>query len=123
MKKILAIDDTEIILDILKLHLDKEGYNVQTCDNPEKAMLQIADEPFDLILLDIMMPGTNGLDVLKFIKQQEKNRFTPVVMLTAKDDMNSIRDCLTNGALEYMTKPFNIISVKKRIAQILNQDK
>lgn len=123
MKKILAIDDTEIILELLKLHLEKEGYDVQTYNNPEKAMLQIADEPFDLILLDIMMPGTNGLDVLKFIKQQEKNRFTPVVMLTAKDDMNSIRDCLNNGALEYMTKPFNIISVKKRIAQLLNQDK
>ena len=119
MKKILAIDDTDIILDILKLHLDKEGYDVHPYNNPETAMQQITIEPFDLILLDIMMPGTNGLDVLKFIKQQEKNRFTPVVMLTAKDDMNSIRDCLSNGALEYMTKPFNIVSVKKRIAQLL----
>lgn len=123
MKKILAVDDTEIILELLKLHLDKEGYDVQTCNNPEEAMQLITDEPFDLILLDIMMPGTNGLDVLKFIKLQNKNRFTPVVMLTARDDMNSIRDCLTNGALEYMTKPFNIVSVKKRIAQLLAQDK
>ncbi|RDH86031.1 MAG: hypothetical protein DIZ80_00745 [endosymbiont of Galathealinum brachiosum] len=123
MKKILAVDDTEIILELLKLHLDKEGYDVQTCDNPENAMQLVTDESFDLILLDIMMPGTNGLDVLKFIKQQEKNRFTPVVMLTARDDMNSIRDCLTNGALEYMTKPFNIVSVKKRIAQLITQDK
>ena len=123
MKKILAIDDTEIILELLTLHLEKEGYEVYACINPEKAMQRVTDESFDLILLDIMMPGTNGLDVLKFIKQQDTNRSTPVVMLTARDDMNSIRNCLTNGALDYMTKPFNIVSVKKRIAQILNQDK
>ena len=123
MKKILAIDDTEIILELLTLHLEKEGYEVYACTDPEKAMQRVTDESFDLILLDIMMPGTNGLDVLKFIKQQDTNRSTPVVMLTARDDMNSIRNCLTNGALDYMTKPFNIVSVKKRIAQILNQDK
>jgi len=123
MKKILAVDDTEIMLDIIKLQLEKEGYDVQTCSDPEVAMQQISSEKFDLILLDIMMPGTNGLEVLKFTKQQELNRFTPVVMLTARDDMNSVRDCLTNGALEYLTKPFNIVSVKKRVAQILDQGK
>lgn len=122
MKKILAVDDTEIILELIKIHLTKEGYDVSTCDDPEKAMHLVESEQFDLIMLDIMMPGTDGLEVLKFIKQQEKNRHTPVIMLTARDDMNSVRDCLTNGALEYLTKPFNIVSVKKRVAQILNQD-
>lgn len=119
MKKILAVDDTEIILDIIKLQLEKEGYEVQTCSDPKMAMQTLTEEKFDLILLDIMMPVINGLEVLKFIKQQDINRFTPVVMLTAKDDMNSVKDCLTNGALEYLTKPFNIVSVKKRLKQIL----
>jgi len=123
MKKILAVDDTEIMLDIIKLQLENEGYQVETCNDPAIAMKKVSEEKFDLILLDIMMPVTSGLDVLKFIKQQEINQITPVVMLTAKDDMNSVRDCLTNGALEYLTKPFNIVSVKKRIAQILSQTK
>jgi len=121
MKKILAIDDTEIMLDIIQLQLEKEGYEVVACNDPEDALRRISHEKFDLILLDIMMPGTNGLEVLKIIKQDELNNLTPVVMLTAKDDMSSVRDCLTNGALEYLTKPFNIVSVKKRIAQILDQ--
>jgi len=123
MKKILAVDDTEIMLDIIKIQLEKEGYDVQTCADPKAAMQLISSEKFDLILLDIMMPGTSGLEVLKFTKQQEINQLTPVVMLTAKDDMNSVRDCLTNGALEYLTKPFNIVSVKNRVAQILDQFK
>ena len=120
MKKILAVDDTEIMLDIIQLQLEKEGYEVIACNDPEDALRRISHERFDLILLDIMMPGTNGLEVLKVIKQDELNKLTPVVMLTAKDDMSSVRDCLTNGALEYLTKPFNIVSVKKRIAQILD---
>jgi len=123
MKKILAVDDTEIMLDIIKLQLENEGYQVDTYNDPDIAMKKISEEKYDLILLDIMMPVTSGLEVLKFIKQQEINQITPVVMLTAKDDMNSVRDCLTNGALEYLTKPFNIVSVKKRIAQILDQTK
>ncbi|MCW8934622.1 MAG: response regulator [Gammaproteobacteria bacterium] len=123
MKKILAVDDTEIMLDIIKLQLEKEGYEVHTNTDPQVAMQRIASERFDLILLDIMMPGINGLEILKFTKQQEINQLTPVVMLTANEDMNSVRDCLTNGALEYITKPFNIVSVKKRVAQIFNQDK
>ncbi|MCW9048091.1 MAG: response regulator [Gammaproteobacteria bacterium] len=123
MKKILAVDDTEIMLDIIKLQLENEGYEVHTNTDPQVAMQRIASERFDLILLDIMMPDVNGLEILKFTKQQEINRFTPVVMLTANEDMNSVRDCLTNGALEYITKPFNIVSVKKRVAQIFNQDK
>lgn len=123
MKKILAVDDTEIMLEIIKVQLEKEGYDVQTCADPQIAMQRIANEQFDLILLDIMMPDTSGLEVLKFAKQQEINQLTPVVMLTAKDDMSSVRDCLTNGALEYLTKPFNIVSVKNRVAQILDQFK
>lgn len=123
MKKILAVDDTEIMLEIIKVQLEKEGYDVQTCADPEVAMQRITNEHFDLILLDIMMPGTSGLEVLKFAKQQAINQLTPVVMLTAKDDMSSVRDCLTNGALEYLTKPFNIVSVKNRVAQILDQFK
>ena len=123
MKKILAVDDTEIMLDIIQLQLEKEGYEVVACNDPNDALRRLSHERFDLVLLDIMMPGTNGLEVLKTIKKEEINKLTPVVMLTAKDDMSSVRDCLTNGALEYLTKPFNIVSVKKRIAQILDQSR
>lgn len=119
MKKILAVDDTDLILELIRQHLEKDGYEVETSNDPEIAMQMVVDREYDLILLDIVMPVKNGVDVLKHIKKQKTNKSTPVIMLTARDDMNSIRECLNNGALDYMTKPFNILSVKQRIAEIL----
>lgn len=120
MKKILAVDDTDIILELLKQHLEKEGYNVCTSNTAGKAMQMIEDDDFDLVLLDIVMPEKSGIDVLKFIKKNNRNKATPVIMLSAREDMNSIRECLVNGAIDYMTKPFNIVSVKQRIADVFN---
>jgi DNA-binding response OmpR family regulator len=119
---ILAIDDTDIILDILKVQLEPEGYKVTTARNGSSAKNLIQLTKYDLILLDIEMPDINGVDLLKFIKQQGDNIETPVIMLTADNDPEKVNACMSNGSKDYVLKPINFESLKKRISRILKID-
>ena len=118
---ILAIDDTDIILEILKVQLESEGYKVTTARNGNSAKNLIQLTKYDLILLDIEMPDINGVDLLKFIKKQGDNIETPVIMLTADNDPEKVNACMSNGAKDYVLKPINIEPLKKRISRILQE--
>ncbi|WP_125702383.1 response regulator YycF [Lacticaseibacillus daqingensis] len=103
-KKILVVDDEKPISDIVKFNLTKEGYDVVTAYDGEEALAKVTDENPDLILLDLMLPKIDGLEVAR---QVRKARDTPIIMLTAKDSEIDKVLGLELGADDYVTKPFS----------------
>ncbi len=103
-KKILVVDDEKPISDIVKFNLAKEGYDVVTAYDGEEALAKVEEENPDLILLDLMLPKIDGLEVAR---QVRKDRDTPIIMLTAKDSEIDKVLGLELGADDYVTKPFS----------------
>ena len=107
MKKhpcIMVVDDDQGVLRLLKRNLELEGYDVIVADNGTIA-LEVFEECIpDLVILDIMMPGLDGFQVLELIRQHFS---TPVIMLTAKREVDTVRDALAIGANDYVRKPFH----------------
>lgn len=115
------VDDHRDNREILYHHLILEGYNVKTAANGQEALELIAQESFDLILLDIMMPVLNGYEVLARLKADRAKRHIPVVVISARDDMNSIVRCIELGAEDYLAKPFNTVLLRARINASLDK--
>jgi two-component system alkaline phosphatase synthesis response regulator PhoP len=113
-KTILVVDDEKDIVEMLKYNLEKEGYKVATARDGKQALEQ-AKRNVDLILLDIMMPEMNGLDVLRELKRSEKTKSVPVLFLTAKSSEVDEVIGLELGAEDYIMKP---ISMKKLVARV-----
>ena len=103
-KKILVVDDEKHISDIVKFNLDKEGYDVVTAYDGEEALKKVEAESPDLILLDLMLPKIDGLEVARKIRKEND---TPIIMLTAKDSEIDKVLGLELGADDYVTKPFS----------------
>lgn len=117
-EKILVVDDDKNICELLRLYLVKEGYGV-TIANDGTAALQEFDKLHpDLVLLDVMMPGIDGWEVCRKIRQ---NNQTPIIMLTAKGDTESKVMGLKTGADDYVTKPFEMKEVLARIEAVLRR--
>ena len=106
-EKILVVDDEEDILELVRFNLVKEGYQVTGALTGEAALKKARTEPFDLIILDLMLPGIDGLEVTKKLKSNEKTRQVPIVMLSAKGEEADIVTGLELGADDYVTKPFS----------------
>ena len=105
-QKILIVDDIEDNRFTLERRLSRNGYTaISQADCGKKALELVKEERFDLILLDLMMPDISGLDVLKTLKADPKNRSIPVVMVTAADEIETTAECISNGAEDYITKP------------------
>ena len=120
-KVILTIDDEEHILDLLEYNLEKNGYEVLRAETGEKGLAILKTMQVDLVLLDYMLPGMDGIEVLKNLRADKNLSAMPVIMLTAKgDDMDKILG-LEYGADDYITKPFNILEVKARIKAIMRR--
>jgi sigma-B regulation protein RsbU (phosphoserine phosphatase) len=115
---ILIVDDNPKNLQVLGNYLQIEGYLVEFAMNGESALDWTSRKEFDLILLDIMMPGMDGFDVCKIIKSETLNRKTPIIFLTAKVDTESIVNGFDIGAVDYVIKPFN---QKELIARVKTQ--
>lgn len=116
MNRILLIEDDEGIARFLELELKYEGYEITKAFDGREGLRLALDEDHDLILLDVMLPGLNGMEVLRRIK---KNKETPVIMLTAKDETTDKVMGLDIGANDYVTKPFEIEELLARIRAIL----
>lgn len=116
--KILAVDDDEIILRLLSGVLTRVGYSdVRTCTSPLKALeiLRSEDTPFDCFLLDIQMPGINGIELCQEIRRLPAYRSTPILMLTALSEKTYVDRAFAAGATDYLTKPFDATSVAMRL--------
>ena len=117
-KRILLVDDEPLILKGLKYALESEGYETDSAGDGEEALEKFFNQAYDLILLDVMLPKIDGIEVCQRIRERSN---VPIIMLTAKgDDMDKILG-LEYGADDYMTKPFNILEVKARIKTIFRR--
>ncbi|MEZ7172671.1 response regulator transcription factor [Sporosarcina sp. OR05] len=112
-EQILVIEDEESIARVLQLELEFEGYAVGTAHTGTDGLIKFREQEWDLVLLDLMLPGLNGLDVLKRIRATEGE--TPVILLTAKSDVKDKVTGLDLGANDYVTKPFEIDELLARI--------
>ena len=117
-KKLLLVDDEVSIIKGLKFSLEQDGYETDVAYDGEEALAKFGQGGFDLILLDVMLPKKDGIEVCQQIRETSQ---IPIIMLTAKgEDMDKILG-LEYGADDYMTKPFNILEVKARIRTILRR--
>ena len=114
--RILVVDDNEMNRDMLSRRLIKQGYEVFTADGGRQAYELIEKEELDLVLLDIMMPGIDGFEVLQNIRETSSPAELPVIMATAMDEGADVVKALDMGANDYVTKPFDYPVVKARVA-------
>ncbi len=112
---LLVVDDSEMNRDMLTRRLVRRGYTVAAAENGRQALDMIAAQPFDLIVLDIMMPGLSGLEVLEELRQRYAPSELPVIMATAKDQSEDIVLALKLGANDYVTKPLDFPVVLARV--------
>lgn len=117
-KKVLVVDDEKLIVKGIRFSLEQDGMEVDCAYDGEEALRLAKENPYDMILLDIMLPKMDGFEVCQQIREFS---MVPIVMLTAKgDDMDKILG-LEYGADDYITKPFNILEVKARIKAIMRR--
>ena len=117
-KKVLVVDDEKLIVKGIRFSLEQEGMEVDAAFDGEEAVEKAQEKEYDIILLDIMLPKLDGLQVCQQIREFSN---VPIIMLTAKgDDMDKIMG-LEYGADDYITKPFNILEVKARIKAIMRR--
>ena len=123
MKKetILVVDDEEDILELVRHHLQREGYTVVGAVSGEKALKLIRQESPDLIILDLMLPGIGGLDVARHLKSDARCRAIPLIMLSAKGEEADVVTGLELGAADYVTKPFSPRILLARIKAVLRR--
>jgi CheY-like chemotaxis protein len=117
--EVLIVEDDDMSRDLLQKRVSRAGYNVVSVADGNAALQRLSDQPFDLVLLDIMMPGMSGIEVLQHIKDDEKHSQVSVIMISALDDQETIEECLQAGAEDYITKPFNALILKSRILSCL----
>ncbi|MGI5879818.1 MAG: response regulator [Syntrophomonadaceae bacterium] len=113
--KILVVDDEDYIVELVRFNLEKEGYLVVSASNGEEALHLVANERPDLILLDIMLPNIDGLEVCRTLKQNSEFNAIPIIMLTAKGDEIDTVLGLEMGADDYIKKPFSPREVIARV--------
>ena len=120
-KQILIIEDEPDIQELLSFNLDNNGYKVYTASNGEKGLEVARTEHPDLILLDLMLPGINGLDVCRIIKSDQDTSGISIIMLTALGQEEDIIKGLETGADDYVTKPFSLQVLEARIKSVLRR--
>lgn len=120
---ILIVDDEEDIVELIKYNLGNEGYSILTAFTGEKAIKIASRFQPDLIVLDLMLPGIDGLDVTKYLKNNKKTNNIPIIMLTAKGEESDIVIGLEMGANDYISKPFSPKVLIARIRAIFRRRK
>ena len=119
--RILVVDDNAANRDLLSRRLQREGYRVTSAIDGADALARIAAESFDLVLLDLMMPGISGFEVLSRLKAGESTRHLPLIMISALDELDSTVRCIAAGAEDYLPKPFNPVLLRARIGACLER--
>lgn len=121
-QKILIIDDDPTTCDIIAENLTQQGFEAIQALNGEHGVTLAENKDPDCILLDWSLPGMNGIQVLKQLKENTATKDIPVIMLTAKTEISNISESLTYGALDYIVKPFDHENMVDRVRAILSQE-
>ena len=120
-EKVLVVDDEEDILELLSHILSKEGYKVRCAVSGEEALARVKSEIPDLIVLDLMLPGIDGFEVARRLKEDAKTSHLPIIMLTAKTEESDVVTGLEIGAHDYVTKPFSPKVLIARMRAVLRR--
>ena len=120
-ERILVVDDEEDILELVRYNLAKEGYHVTGALTGEDALKKAQSNSFDMVVLDLMLPGIDGLEVAKILKNSPKTESVPIVMLSAKGEEADIVTGLELGADDYITKPFSPRIMIARVRTVLRR--
>lgn len=118
--KILVVEDDELIRTMMKINLESAGYLVTFKKDAEALLSEMDPRQFDLILLDIMLPGISGQDAL--IKLRKSGIKTPIIMVTARNDIETKINSFDNGADDYLAKPFNMKELLARVKALLRRN-
>jgi len=119
--KILIVDDEPDIADLVSYNLKKDGFRVTIASDGEQALHKIRKDRFDLVVLDLMLPGIQGVELCRIIRNDPKTANTPIIMLTAKGEEVDRVIGLESGADDYMTKPFSSRELIARIKAVLRR--
>ena len=119
--RILVVDDNESNRDLLCRRLKHEGHDVTTAESGSRAFSILQCTSFDLILLDLIMPEMNGIEVLERLKSDEKTQHTPVIMISSLSETDAVIRCIQAGAEDYLPKPFNLVLLRARINAALER--
>ncbi|MBD3386238.1 diguanylate cyclase [candidate division KSB1 bacterium] len=117
--KILVVDDIPVNVQLLETHLISAGYNTMVANNGEEALEKVKQDEPDLILLDVMMPKMDGFETCKKLKNSQKTRHIPVIMVTALNEIADKIKGIESGADEFITKPFNKMELLARVKSLL----
>lgn len=120
-EKILIVDDEKDIVELVEYNLEREGYRVTSAYNGEEALELVRKELPNLIILDLMLPGIDGLEVCRVLKRDSRTFNIPIIMLTAKGEEADIVAGLELGADDYVTKPFSVRQLIARMRAVLRR--
>lgn len=120
-KRILAVDDETDVVLIVKTALQAEGFQVDTAHNGRDALAAVREQKPDVILLDVMMPGMSGFDVMRELKADDSTATIPIIMLTGLSERKKIQEALVGGTNYYIVKPFEMTELISKVNDVLNQ--
>lgn len=120
MYKLLLVDDEKDIAAALQKRLTREGYEVITAFDGEEAINKVKENNPDIILLDLMLPKLNGFEVLREIRQNHTDKWRPIIIISAKTELESVKNCYGLEADHYLTKPCSIEKVIEGIETMLS---
>lgn len=121
-EKILLVDDEEDILELLSYNLSREGFKTTGVETGEAALKKIEGETPDLIILDLMLPGVDGLEITRILKSNQKTSRIPIIMLSAKGEESDVVTGLELGADDYVTKPFSPRILIARVKAMIRRE-
>ena len=119
--RVLVVDDNASTLDLLSRRLRRDGHEVTSCDNGDGALELLAGMDYDLVLLDLLMPGLSGIEVLRRLKSSPDTAALPVIIVSALDEVESAVHCIEAGADDYLTKPINSVLLRARMTASLER--
>jgi phosphate regulon transcriptional regulator PhoB len=120
-QRILVVDDEEDILQLVTYNLKKEGYLIEEARSGDEALRMMRERPYQLVLLDLMLPGLSGMEVCRIVKKDPETAHIPIIMLTARsEEMDKVMG-LETGADDYITKPFSVRELLARVKSVLRR--
>jgi len=122
-RHLLIVEDEANIRDLVCLHLESEGYRCRGTADGREALELLRSQPFDVVVLDVMLPGMNGLGLCRSVRAGHANRNVPILMLTARGDESDKLAGFDSGADDYLTKPFSMRELSARVAALTRRSR
>jgi DNA-binding response OmpR family regulator len=121
MPRVLVVEDEAHIRELIQLHLGLEGFDIDVVADGQEALVRTSSEPFDLIILDLMLPGVDGISIARAVRRDGPNQDVPILMLTARREESDKVLGLESGADDYLAKPFGIRELVARARALLRR--